>query len=103
MTRPSETGADVVPGYVHGQSYSLYKNGCRCDPCREFQNDRNRRNRADRLARLTVHGIRSSYDAGCRCDACKGARREAYRGLASEYPQRVATAMKRAREMTEAA
>jgi hypothetical protein len=83
---------------VHGRSYSLYKNGCRCDACRRYQADRNRRNRADRLGHLEVHGIRSSYDAGCRCDPCKGARRDAYRQLASEYPQQVAAEIQRGRD-----
>ena len=65
---------------VHGQSYTLYaRRGCRCDKCRAFQAARVAANRADRLTRLAVHGIRSSYDAGCRCEPCKAARREAGR------------------------
>ena len=83
---------------VHGQSYTLYADGCRCEPCRAAQADRNRRNRADRVQRLTVHGIRSSYDAGCRCEECKDARREAYWRLASEHPQRMAAAVQQARD-----
>ena len=83
---------------IHGKSYTLYAQGCRCDACRAYQAERNRRNRTDRLARLEVHGIRSSYDAGCRCGPCKGARREAYRHLASEYPQQVAAEIQRARD-----
>ena len=70
----------------------MYEYGCRCDPCRKHQNQRNARNRAERLAsgRLS-HGTRSAYDAGCRCDPCRQARREAYRRLASEYPGWVAS------------
>lgn len=79
---------------AHG-TYTAYAQGCRCNACRQYQNDRVARSRANRVVK--VHGIRSSYDAGCRCEACKGARREAYRTLASEHPQKTAAAMARAR------
>jgi hypothetical protein len=62
----------------HGTYGAYGRRHCRCDECKDFQRDRNARNRADRLAsgRLS-HGTRSAYDAGCRCDDCKEARRVA--------------------------
>jgi hypothetical protein len=68
----------------HG-TLSRYELGCRCKPCRSYQNTRNARNRADRLAsgRLS-HGTRSAYDCGCRCPECKRARAEAYARLEKE-------------------
>lgn len=59
----------------HG-TYTMYaRNGCRCESCREYQNSRVRRNRADRLEnRRLAHGTRSAYDAGCRCVHCRNRR-----------------------------
>jgi hypothetical protein len=82
MSRPIQTR--------HGTA-AMYKRGCPCHRCRGYQRARNARNRADRLAAGRIsHGTRSGYDTGCRCDLCKQARQEAYRRLASEYPQQVA-------------
>jgi hypothetical protein len=65
--------------FTHGTSAGYERHHCRCDKCRTYQNDRVRRNRAERLARVEklVHGIRSTYDAGCRCTKCKQARHNA--------------------------
>lgn len=49
---------------------------CRCDKCREYQNNRVARNRAERLetGRLN-HGTRSARDAGCHCYQCEATRK----------------------------
>jgi hypothetical protein len=54
----------MARSYVHGTYTAYARHGCRCDLCRAYQNERVRRNRADRLAagRLT-HGRRSTWDA----------------------------------------
>jgi hypothetical protein len=71
--------------YVHGTYTAYAHHGCRCDLCRAYQNERVRRNRAERLAagRLT-HGRRSTWDAGCRCDECRAVHRAAH----ADYRQR---------------
>jgi len=68
--------------YIHG-TYSAYaRHGCRCVACVEYQNGRNARNRADRLANGRLnHGKRSAYDAGCRGPECIQVRVEGYRRL----------------------
>lgn len=66
-------------------SYKAYKQGCRCDGCRERQNRRVAANRAKRLQELHAspadprHGTRNGYDCGCRCRKCRDARSGAYR------------------------
>lgn len=70
---------------VHTHNASGYKNGCRCDVCREAH-------RADHLAYMHrtgrvrpwdkymaeveanyVHGSESGYSRGCRCEPCRTA------------------------------
>jgi hypothetical protein len=90
---------------THGKA-SSYKNGCRCDACREANRDwqraymhRTGRSRpravyiAERRANPPPHGTESRYtDRRCRCDECKRAsatarreRRAADREAANAY------------------
>lgn len=56
----------------HGTTYR-YKQGCRCDECREAIRENRRKMRA---RGPKVHGRESSYtNYGCRCEACSTAAR----------------------------
>lgn len=62
----------------HGTYTAYARWDCRCRECVAYQNDRVRRNRAERKAtgRLS-HGTRSAWDAGCRCESCLATKRSA--------------------------
>lgn len=61
----------------HGSQSAYEDQGCRCDVCRAWWNERHRRARARRAAKLAEvtdqlpHGTIGTYrDWGCRCPAC---------------------------------
>jgi hypothetical protein len=66
----------TTPDIQHGTYAGYATHKCRCEPCRTYQNERVRRSRAARLARVDTlqHGIRSTYDVGCRCFKCRKCR-----------------------------
>ena len=70
----------------HGTQYAYEDQGCRCDACRAWWNERHRRARARRTVKLAAvrdqpqHGTISTYrNWGCRCEACSEAQSEANR------------------------
>lgn len=78
---------------LHGH-VNNYKNGCRCDACRNanrtYQNAANARRRMDPAgADRAGHGKRSTYvNWSCRCDACCIASYDAQRGQRQRRKER---------------
>jgi len=72
---PEKVGDQSRRGRTHGL-LSTYRNGCRCDPCRGANRDKER-GRRRRNGSGRTHGIVSTYVAGCRCGECTEANREA--------------------------
>ena len=58
---------------VHGTYTAYARWGCRCDRCRQYQNERVARGRADRLTAGRIQHGRTGWDDGCRCDICRDA------------------------------
>lgn len=59
----------------HG-TVTMYRSGCRCDPCKITEAARQRQERENRLRRKeeAPHGTESGYvNWGCRCEPCKEA------------------------------
>ncbi len=58
-----------------------YREGCRCDECREantvlMRQYRQSKGLPGKPRRKSAHGNRSKYVAGCRCEKCSKANRE---------------------------
>ncbi|MBC2903194.1 hypothetical protein [Streptomyces cupreus] len=79
----------------HGKP-GTYKQGCRCNACREanrlYQNAANKRRAANpALADRAGHGSPSTYiNYACRCDACKAANTRRLRAQRERRKERAA-------------
>jgi len=65
--------------HVHGTYTAYARVGCRCDRCRNYQNERVKKARAERLAEGRVAHGTAGWDDGCRCNTCTTSHRAAYR------------------------
>ena len=64
--------------HTHGTYKAYAIHGCRCDRCREYQNARVAKSRADRLASGRINHGSAGWDDGCRCDVCTTNHRTRY-------------------------
>ena len=78
---------------THG-TWSRYRAGCRCEPCRAAKASAQKAYR-DRVKARTEHGTAATYKGGCRCEDCRAYNRESvrawklrtgYRGMTAPVP-----------------
>lgn len=70
---PEQLGNQSRTGRTHGL-LSTYRHGCRCEPCRAA--NRNKDRAARRKTSGRTHGRISTYNAGCRCEPCREVKSE---------------------------